>query len=79
MAYFFLFRLPNAEITVPAEPAVPLVARDICKDDWIVCERFISNNQRYIGEITYPLDIPLAFSVRCILTLGTLPQLLLRL
>ena len=29
MAYFFLFRLPNAEITVPAVP-VPLVARDIC-------------------------------------------------
>ena len=38
MAYFFLFRLPNAEITVPAEPAVPLVARDICKDDWIICD-----------------------------------------
>lgn len=74
MAYFFLFRLPNAEITVPAEPAVPLVARDICKDDWIVCERFISS-----GGITYPLDIPLAFSVRRILTFGTLPQLLLRL
>ena len=28
MAYFFLFRLPNAEITVPAVP-VPLVACDI--------------------------------------------------
>ena len=78
MAYFFLFRLPNAEITVPAEPAVPLVARDICKDDNFT-KRLISDNQRCIGGITYPLDIPLAFSVRCILTLGTLPQLLLRL
>ena len=74
MAYFFLFRLPNAEITVPAVP-VPLVARDICKDNLRIGN--ISKDSFYGELITYPLDIPLAFSVSCISTLGTFPQLLL--
>ena len=37
MAYFFLFRLPKAEITVPAVPVPPL-ARDIWKHDSMICD-----------------------------------------